>query len=105
MPFAPPPHSPAPPIVPPSARPAPPATTPAPAAISPGGSGRNSSAERQKPISRRVVHRRIRIGRRAIDHGRVVRGDVNDLRIGLLNHDHVLAFDRLTFHFLLLARF
>ena len=82
-----------------------PTTTPAPAPISPGSSDRNSSAERQKPISRRVVHRRIRIDRRAIDHGRVVRRDVNDLRIGLLNHNHVLAFDRLAFHFLLLARF
>jgi hypothetical protein len=82
-----------------------PATTPAPAPISPGGTDRNASAERQQSISRRVVDRRIRIGRRAIDHGRVVRGDVNDLRIGLLNHNHVLAFDRLAFHFLLLARF
>ena len=82
-----------------------PATTPAPAPISPGGTDRNAGAERQQSISRRVVHRRIRIGRRAIDHGRVVRGDVNDLRIGLLNHDHVLAFDCLAFHFLLLARF
>jgi len=83
----------------------PPATTPAPASISPSGSDRYSSAERQQSISRRVVDRRIRIGRRTIDHGRVVGGDVNDLRIGLLNHNHVLAFDRLAFHFLLLARF
>jgi hypothetical protein len=82
-----------------------PATTPAPAPISPGRSDRNSSAERKQSISSRVVHRRIRIGRRAIDNGRVVRGDVNNFRIGLLNHDHVLAFDRLAFHFLLLTGF
>ena len=83
-----------------------PATTPAPAPTSPGGTDRNPGAERQQSISRRIVHRRIRIGRRrTIDHGRVVRRDVNDLRISLLNHDHVLAFDRLAFHFLLLAGF
>jgi hypothetical protein len=82
-----------------------PSTTPAPAPTSPGGADRNPGAERQKSISRRVVDRRIRIDRRTIDHGRVVRGDVNDLRIGQLNHDHILAFDRLAFHFLLLARF
>ncbi len=80
-----------------------PATTPAPAPISPGGADRNSSAERQQSISRRVVYRRIRIDRRTIDHRGIIRRDVNDLRIGLLNHNHVLAFDCLAFHFLLLA--
>src|SRR5439155_25348694 len=69
-----------------------PATTPAPAPISPGGADRNSGTECQQAISGRVVYRRIRIGRHTIDHGRVVRGVVNDLRIGLLNCDHGLAF-------------
>jgi hypothetical protein len=84
----------------------PPSATVTPASTTPGCSDRNSSAERQHSISRRVGHRRIRIGRRrTIDHGWIVGGNVNDFRIGLLNHDHVLAFDRLVFNFLLLAGF
>jgi hypothetical protein len=82
-----------------------PATSVTPTPISPGGTDRNSSAERQQSISRRVVHRWIGIGRRTIYHRGIIRRDVNDLRVGLLNHDHVLAFDRFTFHFLLLAGF
>ena len=83
-----------------------PSATVTPTSVSPGGPDGNSGAERKQSISRRVDDRRIGINRRcSIDDHWIVGGNVNNLRIGLLNHDDVLAFDRLGFHFLLLAGF
>jgi hypothetical protein len=54
----------------------------------------------------RVGIRIIRVGRRSSSvHDRgIIRWDVNDVRIGLLNHDHLFAaFDCLSLHLLLLG--
>src|SRR6266536_197327 len=84
--------------------------TPASPMTAPGGSYGNSHTKRNgRPrrvgADRWIVNRRIRVDRRSIDHGRIVGGDVNHVWTSLLNHDNVLAFDLLSFHFLLLAGF
>jgi hypothetical protein len=83
--------------------------TPAPAAT-PSGSERDAGPERNRRSRRistdgRIVNRRIRVSRRAIDYRWVIRGDVNHVGAGLLNHDNLFALDRLGFHFLLCAGF
>src|SRR5215469_1531238 len=68
-----------------------------------------SETERDERRSRRVVRvvdRRIRVDRRTVDHHRVVRRNVDDLRIRLLDDDHLLAtLDGLRLDLLLLIRF
>jgi hypothetical protein len=54
---------------------------------------------------RRVVNGRIRIYRRAINHGWIVGRHIDDLRIRLFDDDRALAFDDLGFYLLLLVRF
>ena len=51
----------------------------------------------------RISNRRIRISWCAVHHGRVITGNINNFRTGLLDHDDLLAFDQLGFHFLLLT--
>ena len=50
-----------------------------------------------------VVNRRIWICGRTIDNSRVVRRNVNNLRIRLLDHDHFFALNGLGHNFLLLV--
>ena len=55
---------------------------------------------------RRVIDRWIRICRCPINHSRIVRGNINHIGIGWLNHDSLLAaLDRLSLYCLLLASF
>ena len=84
--------------------------SPASPVTAPGCSYGNSNAKRNRR-SRRVitwgwvVNRRIRIDGRSIDHSWIVRGNVNHVGAGLLNHDNALAFDLLGLYCLLLAGF
>jgi hypothetical protein len=86
-----------------------PAATPAPSpAATPSGSERDAGPERNRRSRRiiswgRVGNWRIRVSRRAINHSRIVRGNLNHVGTGLLNHDNLFALDRLGFHFLLCA--
>src|SRR5580704_10009878 len=84
------------------------------AAISPAsapcGSHRETNTEGNRHTGRVIPHRRIsnrRIGInwRAVHDGRVIRWDVNDFRIGLLNHDDLFRFDDFGFNFLLFRGF
>jgi hypothetical protein len=53
---------------------------------------------------RRVGNRRVRISWWPVDDGRIVRGYINDLRVGLLDHNHTLLVDDLGLYLLLLCR-
>ena len=86
--------------------------TPA-AAVSPTTSPKRthgySNAERDGDPSgvvtgRRISYRRIWIRRRSIYDGRIVRGYVDDLWVGLFDNDDALVLDDFGFHFLLLGR-
>jgi transcriptional regulator of NAD metabolism len=82
-----------------------PSATVTPAPVTPDRSHRHAKAKRNKTSHQRgwIVNRGIRIDRRAIDHRRVVGGNVNHFRAGRLNRDIVPAVDLLGFHDLLLA--
>src|SRR5262249_28662568 len=47
---------------------------------------------------RRVSDRRVRVHGRTVNYRRVIAGNVNDLWIGLLDHNHLLALYRLGLH-------
>ena len=50
-------------------------------------------------VARRWIgNGRVGVGWRTIHHGRVIAGNVNDLGIGLFDHNHLLALDRLGFN-------
>src|SRR5882757_6123151 len=53
----------------------------------------------------RIVNGWVRIDWRAIHHHGIIRRHIDNLWVGLFNHDHALAFYNLGLHFLLLARF
>jgi hypothetical protein len=53
----------------------------------------------------RIVNGRVGIDRCAVDDHRIVRGHVDDLRVGLLDHDHSFVLNDLGFYLLLLGRF
>ena len=50
-----------------------------------------------------IDNRRIRINGRTVDDGRIVSRHIDDLRVGLLNDNDLLALDNFCFHFLLLS--
>jgi hypothetical protein len=81
-----------------------PAAPPTPAAAPPRAH-HNSRTERDCRAGSvtpwRIVHRRIRICRCAIDRHRIVRRYVENLRIGRFDHDHTLVFDNFGFDRLL----
>src|SRR5437764_585250 len=54
---------------------------------------------------RRIVNGRVRIKRSAIHNHRIIRRHIHNLRIGLFDQDHAVAFDDFRVHLLLLARF
>jgi hypothetical protein len=89
-------------------------TTPAapisPTAAPPKGAHSHTHAKRDgKPcriVARwRIGNGRVRISWRSIDHRGVVGGHIDNLRVGLLDHNHTLVLDDLGFHLLLLSRF
>jgi hypothetical protein len=49
----------------------------------------------------RIVNGRIGINWRPVHHNGIVGRYINDLRVGLFDHDHALAFDDFGFHLLL----
>jgi hypothetical protein len=53
----------------------------------------------------RIVDGWIGIGRGAVNHYGVIAGNVDNLRVGLFDHDHLLAFHHLRFNFHLLCGF
>jgi hypothetical protein len=53
----------------------------------------------------RIVNGRVGVDGRTVNHYRIIRGYVDDLWVGLLDHDHTLALDDFGFHLLLLGRF
>jgi hypothetical protein len=55
--------------------------------------------------SRRIVDGWIGIGSGAVNHYGVIAGNVDNLRIGLFDHDHLLVFHHLGFNFHLLCGF
>ena len=85
-----------------------PAATPTPAAAPRSAHG-PTNTERDRTRSDdcarrwRIVDRRIGIRRRAINNSRIVGRHVNHFRVCLLDHNHLLAFDRLHLDFLLLV--
>jgi hypothetical protein len=86
-----------------------PAAAPAPTSVN-GGSNHHSDAKRNRHSrciisGRRVVDWRIWIRRGAINDYRVIAGNVDDLRIGLLNHNDTLAFHNLRFYLHLFVGF
>ena len=87
-----------------------PAGVATPSSATPGRANGQSDAERNGCAGnvgarRRVVDGRIGIHRWAVDHDRVVGGNIHDLWIGLLNHDDGFTFHRLGFHLHLLVGF
>src|SRR5262249_17985255 len=54
-------------------------------------------------VIRRIVDIWIRIYRRTVDVNGIVRRHIDDFRIRLFDHDHLLAFDHLRLHRLLLV--
>src|SRR3977135_372798 len=86
-----------------------PACAPTPAS-SPRSSHSDAEAKGNRHASgvvsrRRIVNGWVRIDRRAIHHHGIIRRHIDNLWVGLFNHDHALAFYNLGLHFLLLARF
>ncbi len=88
-----------------------PAATPTPATAPPCGTHRNTDSKgdctRGNHSScriRRIVNRRIRIGRRAVNDCGIVAGHIDDLWIRLLDDDHLLVLHRLRLDLELLAR-
>jgi hypothetical protein len=84
-----------------------PAATPAPA-TTPCRSHSNTNTERDRHpcgviSSRWIVDRRVGIHWGTVYHDRVVSRNVDYFGTGLLDHNHLLAFDYLGFDFLLLA--
>ena len=82
------------------------APTPAPA---PERSHRHSNAEGDRHPRRvitgwRIVDRRVGIERCSPNYIGIVRRDVNNLGIGLLDHNHTLTFEGFRFYFLLFGR-
>src|SRR5262249_54842075 len=76
-----------------------------PIAITPTTSPRRPHRDASPESKRSITHRsgvRVRISRcRSVNNGRTVLGNINRLRIGWLNLDHlVTAFDRLGLDFL-----
>jgi hypothetical protein len=73
-------------------------------ASAPSGA-QDEAGPKRKPRSRHVCWidiGRIRINGRAVNDHRIVGWDVNHIRLGLLNHDHLFAaIDDLGFDFLL----
>ena len=57
----------------------------------------------------RISNRRIRISRRAVNYGWIVRGNINDVGVGLLHHDNLFisagCADSLCLNSLLSCRF
>ncbi len=87
-----------------------PTATTAPTSTAPEGSHSHADPERDRHPRGVVAGRRIRDGRigihwSAVNHGRVVAGDVDHLWTGLLDDDNLLAFDCLDFDLLLFGRF
>ena len=84
----------------------PPATvTPASA---PGGAHRDTDAEGNRHSRGDIAcrrRRRVRVNGWAVNYDRVVAGDIDDLRISLLDHDNGFVFHYLGLHFLLLGGF
>src|SRR5688572_5490447 len=83
---------------------APPAS-PAPAAASaPDRADGNADAETKRQTAGWVIDGRIGIDGRAVRPDRIVFRNVNNLRVGLLDHDDLLALDDLCLHRLLRGR-
>lgn len=87
-----------------------PAAPISPTAAPPKGAHSHTHTERDGKSCRIVARRRIGNGRvrirwRPVDDRGIVRGHIDDLRVGLLDHNHTLILDDLGFHFLLLGRF
>src|SRR5215471_15690663 len=79
-------------------------------AATPSSSHRHSNSEGNRHArgivsGRRIRNRWVGIHRRTVNHSRLVAGDVDDFRVGLLNYDYLLIFDSLRFHLLLLGGF
>src|SRR5262249_28664838 len=86
-----------------------PAATPSPAAT-PERPHHHTNTERDCHSGgvipwRWVVNRGVGIDRWTVHHHWIIRRDIHHLRIGLFDHDHLLAFDDFGFHFLLLVGF
>lgn len=80
-----------------------PAIVVAPAA-SPSGSHWDSDAERNRHtrciiLRWRISNGRIRISGRAVDYGWVITGNINNIRIRLLDNNDLFVFDDLSLHF------
>ncbi len=84
------------------------------AAISPTPAPRSSHGETNSKGNRHaccivsgrgIVNGRIGVNCRAVDEGRIVSGNVNNFRVGLLDYDDLLRFNNFCFDFLLLAGF
>lgn len=81
-----------------------------PVAITPpsaGNSGANNHArapgKSHSGIVTRISVGVIRVSGRTVDNGRVVRRNIDDTRISLLNHDHLLVARASRFYHLFLA--
>jgi hypothetical protein len=77
-----------------------PSTVATPSAATPGSSNGHSNSKRDRHASRVVARRRIsdgRVGirRRAVDYRGIVTGNVNDVGLGLFDHDDAFVFDGL----------
>jgi hypothetical protein len=70
----------------------------------PRGAQRNSSAEREHSVTRRIGIG-IRISRCAVNNGWTVLRNVDDFRVRRFDHNYLFAVDRLSFDFLLGGRF